>query len=324
MAKKRKLIDYTEWVKLNGDKQNIRVYTYDKNAPVLLFLHGGPGVCDRHWVIHYQKKLAENYTMVLWDQRASGKSYKYFRSKKQDLSVDLYKEDAKRLIDYLCKKFGKDKIVVFGHSWGTVLGTPVCYEYPEHIAAYVGQGQVVNGEMNEDLSYKFVMEEAAKAKDKKVIKALKDHPPVKGVYDSYEIMRAQRDALSKYGGEEWKNRGGMVQTLIIPFLKFDGYHLRDLPKYAFGALYLTDILWPDVISCDFFKTVPDLKMPVLMTIGCHDYNTPFEAARQWYDVLKAPRKEWVWFEDSAHSPIKEEPDAWYTAVKTFLDSLDLK
>ena len=66
------------------------------------------------------------------------------------------------------------------------------------------------------------------------------------------------------------------------------------------------------------------KHPVLMTIGCHDYNTPFEAARQWYDVLKAPRKEWVWFEDSAHSPIKEEPDAWYTAVKTFLDSLDLK
>ena len=109
MAKKRKLIDHTEWVKLNGDKQNIRVYTYDKKAPVLLFLHGGPGVCDRHWVLHYQKKLAENYTMVLWDQRASGKSYKYFRSKKQDLSVDLYKEDAKRLIDYLCKKFKKDK-----------------------------------------------------------------------------------------------------------------------------------------------------------------------------------------------------------------------
>ena len=138
MAKKRKLIDHTEWVKLNGDKQNIRVYTYDKKAPVLLFLHGGPGVCDRHWVLHYQKKLAENY------------------------SVDLYKEDAKRLIDYLCKKFKKDKIVVFGHSWGTVLGTPVCYEYPDHIAAYIGQGQVVNGEMNEDLSYKFVMEEAAK------------------------------------------------------------------------------------------------------------------------------------------------------------------
>ena len=98
MSKKRKLIDYEEWVELNGDKQSIRIYTYDKNAPVLLFLHGGPGVCDRHWVIHFQKKLAENYTMVLWDQRGSGKSYKYFKTKQAELHVENYIQDAKALI----------------------------------------------------------------------------------------------------------------------------------------------------------------------------------------------------------------------------------
>ena len=65
-------------------------------------------------------------------------------------------------------------------------------------------------------------------------------------------------------------------------------------------------------------------MPVLMTIGRHDYNTPFEVAEQWYNGLKAPRKEWVWFEDSAHSPIKEEPEKWGDAVMKFLDSLELK
>jgi len=116
----------------------------------------------------------------------------------------------------------------------------------------------------------------------------------------------------------------MVQTLLIPFLKYDGYKLRHLPKYAFGALYLTDVLWPEVISCNFLRDVPELKMPVLMTIGCHDYNTPFEVAEQWYNGLKAPRKEWVWFEDSAHSPIKEEPEKWGDAVMKFLDSLELK
>ncbi len=324
MAKKRKLYDKEEWVKLNGNKQNIRIYTYDKNAPVLLFLHGGPGVCDRHWVLHYQKALADKYTMVLWDQRGSGKSYQYFKTKRADLHVPMYIEDARELIEYLCKKFKKDKVVVFGHSWGTVLGTPLCYKYPEHIAAYIGQGQVVEGEANEAISYKFVMDEATKAGDKKTIKAIKDHPPVKGVYDSHDAMMAQRNGLSKYGGEEWKNRGGMVQTLLIPFLKYDGYKLRHLPKYAFGALYLTDVLWPEVISCNFLRDVPELKMPVLMTIGCHDYNTPFEVAEQWYNGLKAPRKEWVWFEDSAHSPIKEEPEKWGDAVMKFLDSLELK
>ena len=100
MAKKRKLYDKEEWVKLNGNKQNIRIYTYDKNAPVLLFLHGGPGVCDRHWVLHFQKALADKYTMVLWDQRGSGKSYQYFKTKRADLHVPMYIEDARELIEY--------------------------------------------------------------------------------------------------------------------------------------------------------------------------------------------------------------------------------
>ncbi|MBQ3326750.1 MAG: alpha/beta fold hydrolase, partial [Clostridia bacterium] len=83
----------------------------------------------------FQKALAEKYTMVLWDQRGSGKSYQYFKTKRADLHVPMYVEDARELIEYLCKKFKKDKVVVCGHSWGTVLGTPLCYKYPEHIAA---------------------------------------------------------------------------------------------------------------------------------------------------------------------------------------------
>ncbi|MBR5752862.1 MAG: alpha/beta hydrolase [Clostridia bacterium] len=324
MSKKRKLIDYEENVKLNGNKQNIRVYTYDKNNPVLLFLHGGPGVCDRHWVIHFQKELAKDYTMVLWDQRGAGKSYRFFKTKRGDLHTSMYKEDTAALIEYLCKKFKKDKIVVFGHSWGTVLGTWVSYHHPEHIAAYVGQGQVIDLVRNEEISYNFVMQEAMKAGDKKTIKAIKDHPPVNGAYTDQKAMMAQRDGLGKYGGEEWKNRGGIVQTLLIPILKWNGYGPIEIVKYALGALYQTDVLWGEVIKENFMKEVPELKMPVLLTIGRHDYNTPFELAQEWFDALKAPRKEWAWFEESAHSPIKEEPEAWYAAVKPFLDSLDLK
>lgn len=322
--KKRKLIDYEETVKLNGDKQNIRVYTYDKNAPVLLFLHGGPGVCDRHWVLHYQKSLAEKYTMVLWDQRGSGKSYKPFRTKRADLHVAMYEEDVVALIEYLCKKFKKDKIVILGHSWGTILGTPVAYRHPEHIAAYIGQGQFIEGAENELISYNFVLEEARKAKDKKTVKALEGKAPVNGNYEDHNAMLVERDGLSKYGGAEWKNRGGLFQSLLLPLLKWDGYSLWGIIKYALGGLYLTDVLWPEVVDRDFYTEVPELKMPVLLTIGKHDYNTPFEMAERWYNALKAPRKEWVWFEDSAHSPIKEEPEAWNKAVREFLDSLDLK
>ena len=321
--KKKKLIDYEEWVELNGDKQNIRVYTYDESNPVLLFLHGGPGVCDRHWVLHYQKALAKDYTMVLWDQRGSGKSYSR-KTKKQDLHVELYREDAVALIEYLCKKFKKEKIVILGHSWGTIIGTPLAYYHPEHIAAYIGQGQFIEGAENELISYNFVLEEARKAGDEKMVKALEGKAPVNGNYEDQSAMMAERDGLSKYGGAEWKNRGGLVRSLLLPLIKWDGYKVWEYAKYALGALYLTDVLWPEVVDADYMKEVPELKMPVLLTIGRHDYNTPFELAERWYTQLKAPRKEWVWFEDSAHSPIKEEPKAWGKAVKAFLDSLELE
>lgn len=324
MAKKRKLYDKEEWVKLNGDKQNIRIYTYDKNAPVLLFLHGGPGVCDRHWVLHYQKALADKYTMVLWDQRGSGKSYKYFRTKKADLHVAMYKDDARALVEYLCKKFRKDKIVIFGHSWGTIIGTPLAYHHPEHIAAYIGQGQFIEGAENELISYNFVLDEARKAGDKGTVKTLEGKAPVNGNYEDHKAMLAQRDGLSRYGGAEWKHRDGLFKSLLVPILKWDGYKLWDIPKYALGGLYLTDVLWPEVVKDNYFDEVPELKMPVLLTTGRHDYNTPFELSERWFNDLKAPRKKWVWFEDSAHSPIKEEPEKWGAEVRKFLDSLNLK
>ncbi len=112
----------------------------------------------------------------------------------------------------------------------------------------------------------------------------------------------------------------MVQSLVIPFITMEGYHLKDLPGYAKGALYLTDVLWPEVVSHDFFQEAGELKVPVLLTIGRHDYNTPFALAEQWFGKLQAPYKKLVWFSESAHSPIKEEPERWGRKVREFLEN----
>lgn len=313
-------LDYEEWVTLNGDRQNIRVRSSDAQNPVILFLHGGPGVCDRHWVMHYQSSLAAHYTMVLWDQRGSGKSYrKSIKAKTPD--VEEYIQDAKALIEYLCEKFHQEKIVIACHSWGTVIGAPLAQRYPEHILAYIGQGQVVNGAENERISYEFCLQEAKYAEDKKALQKLEGNGPKDGVYPSAKAMRAQRDCLTRYGGADFKHRGGLIPSLLIPLLNMEGYRLADIPGYVQGALYLSDVMWPQVVARDYDATIPALSVPVLMTTGCHDYNTPFVLARKWYDRLQCPYKEWVWFGESAHSPIKEEPEAWGQAVESFLQKV---
>ncbi len=308
--------DYSEWVDIRGSRQNIRVRSQNEENPVILFLHGGPGVCDRHWVLENQSALAESFTMVMWDQRGSGKSFTR-DIYKGGLHISDYIDDAEELARFLCRKFGREKIIIACHSWGTIIGTPLAARSPELFSAYIGQGQFVNGPLNETLSYKFCMEEAIRRGDKKAERLLGEGVPENGIYPSHKAMMNQRNYLTRYGGENFSERSSMTGMLLKGLIKSPEYSLGDIVKYAKGGLYLSDVLWPEVIACRFDETVKELKMPVLLTIGRHDYNTPFQIAYDWFEELSAPHKEWVWFENSAHSPINEEPEKWTETVRAF-------
>lgn len=314
MAKKKYAIDYSEFITVNGDRQNIRVRSQSADLPVLLFLHGGPGVCDRNWVMKYQSDLSEVCTMVCWDQRASGKSCTE-ASLNGSITVEMMIEDACAVVDELCRRFGKEKIYIVGHSWGSILGVMLTKRIPEKIAYYIGMGQFVEGAENERLSYEFCLNEARRVGDDKVVAKLEKGAPVNGMYPDKDAMMLQRDCLTKYGGAEYHCREGIVKSLLIPLIKSDEYSLPELVKYARGALTLPDKLWGEVIANNFFETASKLDVPVLITQGRHDYNTPSEIVSRWIDMLDAPAKEIVWFEESAHSPIKEEPELWGRVIR---------
>ena len=154
-------------IELGGFPQKIHIKTMDESLPVLLFLHGGPGVCNRHTIFADHGDLMDTFTVATWDQRGSGGSYKGVDV--STLTVDRLVEDANELVLWLCERFKKDKIFVIGGSWGSELGTYLSKRHPEHIAAFVGFGQVVDGAKNEQLSWEFCMEEAEKAGDSKSI-----------------------------------------------------------------------------------------------------------------------------------------------------------
>ena len=156
---------------VGGVPQSVRIRSADESLPVLLFLHGGPGVCDRHWVLRDQSDLALFATMVCWDQRGAGLSWSRTLRRK-DMTVDRMVEDTHELIGYLKRRFRKNAVYLVGHSWGTILGTLLVQKYPEDAAVYIGMGQFVNGSENERLSYEFVLREAEKRGDKKALRDL--------------------------------------------------------------------------------------------------------------------------------------------------------
>ena len=94
-------------IPVNGVMQKIHVVSNDLSLPVLLFLHGGPGVVNRHSVLADHKDLLDSFTMATWDQRGSGGSY--YGVKEDTLTIGQLVEDAEAVVEYLCNEFKKEK-----------------------------------------------------------------------------------------------------------------------------------------------------------------------------------------------------------------------
>ena len=312
------MINLKEKIDLNGLKQTIHIKGNNEDNPILLFLHGGPGVTNRHSVMTTNDDLLDDFTLVAWDQRGTGGSYK--GAKAEDLTINQMIEDAKELVNYLCNKFNKKKIFVIGGSWGSLLGAWLLYKYPEKIAAFVGFGQVVNIHKNELISWQYSLDEATKVNDNQAIETLKRiGPPEMGCYkggDVFDTMMLQRNIMMKYGGYS-KNEGKQdyFNAMVKPILKSGEYSLTDLIGYIKGYKFVLRNMWKEVGTTDFEKTCTKFKAPIFIFDGRLDYNTPSELVEHWFNMIEAPRKELHWFESSGHNPMSDEGDKFKKLLK---------
>ncbi|MDR1465014.1 MAG: alpha/beta hydrolase [Oscillospiraceae bacterium] len=307
--------DRVERVPLGGFRQKIHILGQAAENPVLLFLHGGPGIPDRGGLMERHRALAKDFTIVAWDQRGTGGSYRGVDP--ATLTVDRLVEDAAELAAYLCRTLGREKIFICGGSWGTELGTFLAHRHPEHIAAYVGSGQVVNGVRNEELSYSFCVRAAREAGDARALAVLeKVGPPVRGQYaGGFDGLMAQRNILKKYGGHSLKNRGGFFRTYAKPILRSKEYTPGDVWGILRGYKLTLSTMWPTVVDYDFVHSRNTFAMPYFIFQGRHDQNTPSDLIEEYFAAIQAPRKELIWFEQSAHGPMVEEKDTFYRLLR---------
>lgn len=316
------MVDKKCRVVLGGLPQKIHVKG-DETKPVLLFLHGGPGVCNRHTVMSVHADLQKDFLVVAWDQRGSGGSYK--GAGVETLTIDRLVEDAHELVLWLCQEYHKKKVYLLGGSWGSELGTWLSFRYPANIAAYVGFGQVVNGAKNEELSYQFALEAAQKAGDEKSVAVLKQvGPPVTGVYKGgFEGMMAQRRVMMKYGGySQSKKKRSYFRSMVIPMIFSFEYSLSDLIGVAKGYKYVLTAMWPAVGATDFPNSCTKFEVPYFIFDGRLDQNTPAALVQDYFDLIEAPRKELVWFEQSGHNPMTDEPQKFKDLLRNRLQALE--
>ena len=308
-------VDFKKKIPVNGAMQKIHVISNDISLPMLLFLHGGPGVVNRHSVIADNKDLLDSFTIATWDQRGTGGSYNGVDH--NALTIDQLVEDANEVVNYLCKEFNKEKIFVIGGSWGSLLGIRLAYAHPEHLAAFVGFGQFVDGAKNENISYQFTLDQAKAAGDEETVRKLESvGPPIKGMYKGgFNGMMVQRNAMMKYGGySKSEGKRSYYDSFVKPMLLSGEYSLSDLLGIIFGYKKVLKVMWPEIGQEDLTKYT-EFSVPIYVFDGRLDMNTPAELVEEWFAKIYAPHKELIWFENSGHNPMGDEPDRFKKLLK---------
>ncbi len=303
-----------EYVKIGGIKQFILIRGKNRNNPILLILHGGPGSPELPMYRTFNGDLENHFTVVYWDQRAAGKSA-VENIPDSSFTLNQLVNDAHELTVYLKKQFKKEKIFLLGHSWGSLLGVETVYRYPDDYYAYVGTGQFGNQPKSDSLSYLFAVQKAKELNDTTALNELKNI----GAYNSPAMKRTgtmnwlftQRVYVSKFGGSI-ADPEASAHIFLLPILYCKEYTIgnkyqmmKNNSKSAFVNSPYSKMI-PDILKVDLSK-VDELKIPVYFLQGKHDYLTNFSVAKGYFDLLKAPQKEFVVFDKSAHFPSFEEP-----------------
>ncbi|WP_219724258.1 alpha/beta fold hydrolase [Raoultibacter timonensis] len=294
------------FIEINGMRQGMFIQGESAEKPVLLFLHGGPGSPEAPFTQSLPTGLGELFTVCWWEQRGSGMTYRK-DTPPDTMTIEQMVDDALAMIGYLRERFGKEKLYVMGHSWGSLLGVLVAQRAPELLHAYIGIGQLARQDESERLAYAYMLDRFREAGDKRMLRRLEKHPIDQGAAIDFEYLSVRSSGMTKLGigmVHRWRS---MVKP-VLAVLRFKGYTMREKMNYPRGNAFSLNCLWDEVLGIDLFERVPRLEVPVYVFHGVFDYQVSYAIAKEYLQVLEAPVKGFCSFEESAHSPCFEEPE----------------
>ena len=296
-----------ERVSLGGFEQTILLRGHDREKPVLLYLHGGPGFGQLPIAPGYSAELERHFVVVHWDQRGAGASCE--GADFADVTREQIIADTIELSAQLARRFGRPRIFLLGHSWGSVVGALAAQQRPDLFDAYIGLGQVVDGHRNEELSYQFVLDEARRRGDAEALTELEAiHPP----YPTFEQLGVQRRWLNVYRGSLYATERARE---ALPAALFGREYTLATRLRFFGCFRRSiERLWDGLDGFDAIAQIPRLELPVYFLTGRHDWNTPFALVEEWAAQLRAPHVEIVWFDEAGHVPPLEVPEEFQRAL----------
>ena len=277
-------------------------------APVLLYLHGGPGGTSVP-VAEAWRPWEEHFTVVHWDQRGAGRTFaKNGESGCGRLTINRMVADALEVVEFLTATLGKRKLVVVGHSWGSVLGVHLIKRRADLVSAYVGTGQLVNKRRNEELNYRRQISQAERSGNAEALSALRAiGPPPFADREALKVLRQWADVLAEGGGDPAQP----CPTPIAP-----DYSRDEVPALMRGAEFSRRELYDELETVDLLSLGTTFDVPFFLLHGTDDQATPLELAQEYFASIRAPHKELVRFEGCHHFVVMNRSRDFLEALVT--------
>lgn len=278
-------IDTTEIIPIGGIKQFISIKSNNKEKPILLFLHGGPGTSLVAVSEKFTDKLKDEFVVINWDQRETGETLK-LNSTQKDLTPELLKSDAYEVVNYLLKRFKREKLFLASHSWGSVLGFDIAKNHPELLYAYIPISAIIDINKSSELTVDMLKKWAVKTNNATATQEL----------NLINIPFTRPDDL--FYSQKW-----LFIHNGVDFAKKEDFK----PTY-YKWLGIWFPMWKKSVEGSLFDTLPEINTPVYFIEGNGDKQKSHYLVEDYYKFVKAPKKGMFWMKKSGHTIFNTEPD----------------
>jgi proline iminopeptidase len=311
-------VERLEKVRIGGIDQWVSIRGTDRSNPVLLYIHGGPGYVSIPMSWWFSRGWEEYFTIVQWDQRGAGKTH-LLTDPVMTAPMLTHKRmiaDAEEMAAWIRREFGKDKIFVLGHSWGSFLGLQLAQRHPEWVHAYIGVAQLIDGPENERRGWRFAVDAARRAGNAEAVRELEAISPygAPGRTIAIEDIYVERKWMGYYGGVMAYRRDNVADSDLARLSP--DYSDAEIGRVWEGNEFATPYLLPGLLTLDLAR-MRKFTVPLILFEGRQDRTVNSDVAAAWFDTVEAPEKHIVWFEHSAHMPMTEEPGKFFLSMMRF-------
>jgi pimeloyl-ACP methyl ester carboxylesterase len=304
-----KRIEEASFVTLGGIEQWVTIRGDDDRKPVLLLLHGGPGDVQSPFISTYAP-YEKDFILVQWDQRGAGRTF----AKNGTAGVTREKliGDGIDLAERLHKRFLRAPLILYGHSWGSIIATGMAQQRPELFAAYVGTGQVTAWADTVQFQFDFLKRRYQEKGDSAGLAALEaiGKPDPKNVQQYFTFSRPIRQNMDA-SDTAWL-------TSLRDAYSANGETEAALKAIGDGARASGRALIEASVAADLPATATSFKIPYYIIQGRDDLFAPTPLVEAYFNRVSAPKKRLIIIEDAGHFALATHQAEVIAALKEIL------